>query len=165
MRRFRKTYEVPRKKWEHERMEREAQIIKSYGLKNKREVWKAESILRKYRRQARDLLARPSEQKEKELLGCLQRLGVIGKDATLDSVLELTVENFLERRLQTLVHRRGLASTIDQARQFIVHGHIAIGDRRVTVPGYLVSVDEENEIRYWDGSPLKDELHPLRRKG
>mgnify|MGYP000047010980 CR=1 FL=1 len=84
-------------------------------------------------------------------------------EITLDDVLGLDVRDLLERRLQTIVYRKGLAQTINQARQLIVHRHIAIGDRVVDVPGYLVTVDEEKLVKYAPNSPLNDPNHPIRK--
>ncbi|MDK2782158.1 MAG: small subunit ribosomal protein [Archaeoglobi archaeon] len=169
-RRNRKTYETPRNPWEATRLAEEVELIKEYGLRNKRELWKTQSILRKYRRIARDLqgiistrgLTEEVQREVDAVLSRLKKLGVLEEDSTLNDILSLTVEDFLERRLQTLVYRKGLASTIKQARQFIVHGHIAIGGRRVTVPSYLVTRDEEELIDYYPGSPLASAEHPQR---
>ncbi len=165
----RKTYETPKHPWEAERIKEEWELKKKYGLKNKREIWKAKSILRNFRAQARDLQARlrygdpQAEKEQKQLFGKLIRLGILTEDtATLDAVLSLTVEDILRRRLQTIVYLKGLARTPRQARQFIVHGHISIGGRRVTIPGYLVRKEEEDQIEYHEHSPLANELHPMR---
>jgi small subunit ribosomal protein S4 len=100
---------------------------------------------------------------EKELLARLKKLGIIHETAILDDVLDLTVEDILERRLQTIVFRKGLAKSIYQARQLITHGHIIIGDQRVTVPSYLVTREEEEKIAYAPDSPLANPSHPLRQ--
>ncbi len=44
----------------------------------------------------------------------------------------------LESRLDNVVYRLGIASSRKQARQLVRHGHIAVGDRKVTVPSYRV---------------------------
>jgi small subunit ribosomal protein S4 len=114
-------------------------------------------MLRKKRHNARSLLALPLEkriQREKELLGSLSRLGILSGNAMLDDVLTLGVESFFERRLQTIVWRKGLANTAIQARQFVVHGHVAIDGRRVTAPSYLVSAEEEAKIGYYAGKKM-----------
>ena len=164
----RKKYETPSHPWEAERIKRERELIYKYGLKNKREVWRAETFLRRIREQARRLLARPGEEqaeREKEnLLKRLARLGILPPNSTLDDVLALGVENILGRRLQTLVYIHGLARTPKQARQLIVHGHIAIYGKKVRVPSYLVRKDEEERISYSYSSPLNDEMHPMRPK-
>jgi small subunit ribosomal protein S4 len=164
MRKLRKKYERPVRPWESARIAEESTIIKNYGLKNKKELWIAESQLRKYRREARKLLGKEMKRKEEEILGTLKRKGILKPDAKIDDILSLTVDDFLERRLQTRVFRRGLASTIRQARQFIVHGHIAIDGQKVRVPSYLVSMEEEDKIAYYPSSPIANELHPLRKR-
>ncbi len=154
----RKKWEGPGHPWRKEVLLEEMKLVGEYGLRNKRELWIAKTMIRKFRHQARALLAYPPEvraQAEKALLKRLYKLGLLPENATLDDVLSLTVEDLLERRLQTIVYRKGLARTIHQARQLIVHGHIAIGGRRVTVPGYIVSRDEEDLIDYAPTSPFK----------
>ncbi len=154
----RKKWMSPGHPWRKERLEAELKLLGQYGLRNKREIWIAQTIVRKFRHQARSLLAAPKEvreQAEKALLRRLYNLGLLPENATLDDVLRLTVEDLLERRLQTIVYKKGLARTIYQARQLIVHGHIAIAGRRVTSPGYLVSRSEEDLIDYAPTSPFK----------
>ncbi|WP_456472421.1 30S ribosomal protein S4 [Methanocaldococcus sp.] len=167
-RRYPKKYETPNHPWIKERIEREKELCAKYGLRRKREVWKAETILRKYRRQARRLISDTTEQGAKEakqLFSVLRRYGILRKEnPTLDDVLSLTVEDILERRLQTLVFRKGLARTPRQARQLIVHGHIAVNGRRVTAPSYLVKVEEEDSIGYYKTSPFNNNDHPERAK-
>jgi small subunit ribosomal protein S4 len=168
--RCRKKYEPPSHPWKRERIVEEKKLQYKYGLKNKREIWIAKAILRKIRKQARDLIGRKArgdetaEIQEKRLINRLIKLGLLNEGATLDDVLSLTVEDILERRLQTLVFRKGLARTIWQARQLIVHGHIAIDGKRVTIPSYWVTREEENKIDYAPGSPFRDENHPERKR-
>lgn len=164
----RKKYETPSHPWQEDRIKAENELIKKYGLKNKREVWKAETALRKYRGQARELLAKisggdPQIKKENDqLLMRLTRMNMLHPNSTLDDVLALETESVLSRRLQTLTYLKGLANTPNQARQLITHGHIAIAGRKVTVPSYIVTKDEESEIGYVADSPLNDMLHPAR---
>lgn len=167
----RKKFETPSHPWEQDRIKEENELIKKYGLKNKKEVWKAETRLRKYRQQARGLLASittedPQSKKESEqLLSHLNRMSVLPANANLDDVLILDTENILSRRLQTIVYLKGLASTPKQSRQLINHGHIKVKDRKVTIPGYMVTRDEESEISYTGDSPLNDNMHPARPRG
>jgi len=164
----RKKYETPSHPWQEERIKTENDLRKKYGLKNKREIWKAQTSLRKYRGQARELLAKigsenPQVKKESEqLLTHLTRMNMLPLNSNLDDVLALLTEPILSRRLQTLTYLKGLASTPKQARQLISHGHIAISERKITVPSYLVAKEEENEIGYFADSPLNDVLHPAR---
>jgi small subunit ribosomal protein S4 len=120
-----------------------------YGLKNKRELWKARTELSRVRHQARSLLAlrqEEREQKEPVLMNSLARIGLVKEGATLDDVLNLGINDLLSRRLQTLVQRKFSFKTPYQARQAIVHGHVTIGDRVITVPSYIVNVKEEPTI-------------------
>ena len=157
-----KFYETPNHPYQGERIAEEGDLIGRYGLKNKEEVWRAQSELRNYRREARRLLGRVGEESSEEFIERLQRIGILDADEALDDVLSLDVNDVLERRLQTVVYRKGLANTISQARQFVTHGHIRIGDRRVTTPSYTVEVSEEDDISFDETSPLADELHPER---
>lgn len=151
-RKRRKIYQKPRKAFQKEKITKEREAKEIYGLKNKREYYKAESIIRLKRATARKLLALDLEQRlkrEKELLDSLIRQGILTKKPTLEDVLVLTPEALLERRLQTIVWRKGLANTAKQARQFIVHGHIGINSNKVDKPGYLVKTEEEATIKYY----------------
>lgn len=146
MRRLKKKYQKPKKPWDKSRIEEEKKLMEEYGLRRKKEIWRAEAILRKYRRMARELNARMDKEKEKMLIQKLIRFGILNNGATLDDVLSLSVRDILDRRLQTVVYRKGFANTIKQARQFIVHGHVFIDGRRVVWPSYLVPKDEEDKI-------------------
>jgi len=164
--RQRKKYETPRFPWRTDVLQEELKLLGQYGLRNKRELWRCKTMLSKFRGIARSLIGKPPEERrkmEEELLSRLKRLGIIHESAVLDDVLDLTVEDILERRLQTVVFRKGLAKTIHQARQLITHGHIAIGKRRVTVPSYVVSKEEEELVTYAPDSPLVNPSHPLRQ--
>ncbi|MGC9554352.1 MAG: 30S ribosomal protein S4, partial [Thermoplasmatota archaeon] len=76
----------------------------------------------------------------------------------------LTLDDVLSRRLQTQVYLRGMAYTPKQARQMIIHGHIAVNGRKVRVPAYMVKKNEENAIAIVDTSPLAEDMHPMRPK-
>jgi small subunit ribosomal protein S4 len=155
MKKSRKKFEKPLRPWDKARIEEERKITQDYGLRRKKEIWKTESILRNYRRIARNLAARRDKEKEKILLDKLFRMGLINKGDDLDDVLALTIEKLLERRLQTIVFKKGLAQTPKQARQFIIHGHIAVDDRKVRWPSMLIPLSEENKISLYDKSKIK----------
>jgi len=167
----RKKYETPLHPWKESRIKSERELIKKYGLKNHKEVWKAKTYLGKHREQARELLAKvgttnPQVEKESDqLLLHLTRMGILSMGASLDDVLALEIESVLSRRLQTLVYLKGFSSTPYQARQLICHGHVAVGKRKVTVPSYMVEKDEESQINYTPQSPLNEVSHPARPKG
>ncbi len=164
----RKKYETPSHPWEAERIEREKELVQKYGLKNKKEIWRAETFLRKIRGHARDLFVgageKQTEKEKEELLQRMITLGILPPNSQLDDILALTIEDILARRLQTQVYLHGLSYTAQQARQMIIHGHIAVNGRKVRVPSYMVKKSEEGEIKYVASSPFSDEMHPMRPK-
>jgi len=163
--RRRKKYETPKKPWDMQTLQLELRYLGEYGLRNKRELWRHKTQLSHIRAIARGLLAQPHDVRiraETTLLDKLKRMGLLSESATLDHVLDLTLEDILNRRLQTLVYKLGLAKTIYQARQFIVHGHIMVNSRIVRVPSYIVKAGEESTIHYAPDSPFNDQKHPTR---
>ena len=156
MRYSKKSYEKPLRPWDKTKIEYHKKIKKDYGLRRKKEILRAESILRSYRQHARELAAKKDKQKEEILLTKIRKLGLIGLDASLDDVLALTLENILNRRLQAIIVRKGLAKTPLQARQFIVHGHIALDGNRTRWPSTLISVDDEMKISFYHRSNVKE---------
>ena len=163
-----KNYETPNHPYQGERIADEATLVGRYGLKNKEELWRAQSELRSYRREARRLIGRMQGQREdvsgeaEQFLARLKRLDILGDSDELDDVLGLGVTDVLERRLQTVAYRKGLANSPAQARQFISHGHIAVSGQRETRPSRQVEVREESAVAFHETSPLADDLHPER---
>jgi small subunit ribosomal protein S4 len=143
-------YRRPRNPWRADQLTQELYLVGNYGLRNKRELWRAQTELSNIRKQARTLLAASQEVREREeskLLKSLYRKGLVRDDATLDDILSLTIEDFLSRRLQSMVFKKGFAKSPLHARQLIVHGHVLIGDRVVRIPSYMVSREEEDKIK------------------
>jgi len=146
----RRVWKKPKRPLNYDLMMEELKILGTFGLKTKRELWKANTQLSSVRLQARSLLAlrqEDREQKEPILINSLSKIGLIDSNSTLDDVLNLQVTDLLSRRLQTIVQRKLYFKTPYQARQAIVHGHIMIGERVVTIPSYNVKIDEEPKIR------------------
>ncbi|MFB6292386.1 MAG: 30S ribosomal protein S4 [Candidatus Nanohaloarchaea archaeon] len=146
VKKLKKQYETPNEGWSEERINREDELMEEYGLKNKREVYKAQSQLRALRREARKLVAAENEQERRELIEKANRLGLAKEDAELGDILSLNVTDILNRRLQTAVNRRGYSDTPREARQMVVHGHVYVDGERVTIPSYLVPQEEEKKI-------------------
>ena len=169
-RKQRKKYKGPNHPWQRKRIEEERIIKKEYGLKNKKEIWKASSILRRSNIQAKKLISEKNkgnpqaEIEEKQLIGRLYKLGLLNEDAKLDDVLSLELKDILNRRLQTFVYKKGLCLTPKQARQFIVHGCIFVNGRKISVPSYLVGREEELTITFNPNSSLASDEHPERAK-
>ncbi|MEK6986347.1 MAG: 30S ribosomal protein S4 [Candidatus Thermoplasmatota archaeon] len=167
----RKHSDTPSHPWQGPRIKAENEVKAKYGLKTKTELWTAQTRLREIRGQARQLVGRtrnPDDlQAAKEarlLMTRLQTQGYLGENATLGEVLGIDLERILNRRLQTQVYLKGLARTPGQARQFVSHGCIQIGERRVTVPSYVVRKGEEELIRIDPSKAIADETHPARPK-
>lgn len=164
--RFRKRRTTPRKPWDVKLLEEELRQIGQYGLRSKRELRRTKWVVARYRSAARRLSSLEGdsgERMKKEFLAKLYEEGLIEKGTKIGEVLDLSVEDFLERRLQTVVFKKGLAKTIHQARQLITHGHIAVNGRRVSVPSFTVRRDLENKIAYLEGSPVNNPKHPVRK--
>ena len=145
---LRKSYRRPRRIWNSDQLNSELFIIGSYGLRNKRELWKAQTKVANFRNQARKLLALTLEErqeKESLLLSFLNRLG-LANTSSLDDILNLKIEDILERRLQTIVMRKMSIKSPFQARQVVVHGHVSVGNQKVNLPGYLVKKQDESKI-------------------
>ena len=164
-RKFKSKFSGPGHPWQRARIEEERVVKREYGLKTKSELWKADSKLKSFAQQAKRLIALRTTQAElekKQLLGRLNKLGLLPATAKLDDVLALTVRNLLDRRLQTLVLKKGMARTPTQARQYIVHEHVMIGAKKMSAPSYLVPIAEEGTISFVANSTLNNPEHPER---
>jgi small subunit ribosomal protein S4 len=161
----RKSFETPRHPWRKDQLEEELHLVGEYGLRNKRELRRHETDLSQIRGIARTLLGSEEEKRaglERQYLTSLARQGILPDSATVDNILDLNVKDLMERRLQTIVHRTGLAKSVHQARQFVVHGHISVAGSVVSVPSYIVHRDLEPRIAFHKESPLSNAQHPAR---
>ena len=165
--------QTPTHPWKQARIDEEHDLKERYGLKKvggMREIWREKSALRRHRNQAMKLIGRVDSTeghyaKEKEqLLNSLTKKGLLQTGADVGDVLEINVEHMLSRRFQSVVYYKGLAPSMRAARNLIVHGHICIGDQRMTVPGYHVLKEEEDSLQYSENSPFVDPEHPFRKE-
>lgn len=164
---IRKKYTPPIHPWQRTRIDAERILVKEYGVKNKREIWKMDALLRSFTSQAKKLIIGTTEQallEKQNLIKKLQKYGFLGAEATVDQILGLTLHDIMRRRLQTLVYKKGLAHSTNQARQLIVHKHIIVGKKKVSSPSYLVSLEEEGNIYFAPSSSFAKEDHPERVK-
>ena len=149
---YRKTSKTPRKPFDSQRLINELKIVGAYGLRNKREVWRIQLTLAKLRKAARSLLTLSESDPRRQFEGdaIIRRIVKLGllkeNERKLDYVLGLTTNQFMERRLQTLVAQRKLAYSVHHARVMIRQRHIAIGKQLVNIPSYLVRVSSEQHI-------------------
>jgi small subunit ribosomal protein S4 len=139
-----KKYSRPRKPFDKPRITEENVLREKYGLKSKREIWKADAAIGRIRNRAKTLITKSEEEKSK-FIEKLQKQGF-----NVDSIaasLGLNKEDWLKRRIQTIIVSKKLAATPKQARQLIAHKHVSIGDQIVSVPSYQVSLEEEPHVK------------------
>lgn len=160
-----KKYQTPNHPWKKERIEEESDLTKEYGFANKKEIWKVGSMLLDFKARAKSLISITGEKGNVErqtLIQKLKQLGILKETSTIDEILSLSFRDFADRRLQSLVFRKGFAKSIKQARQFITHEHIKVGGKKINAPGYIVLKEEEDSISFANDSSLKNENHPER---
>jgi small subunit ribosomal protein S4 len=145
-----KRYSRPKRPYDRSRFQKEKILLKSFGLRRKKEIWTAESVIRNFRKRAKEILASSNEKKKVELFSKLNNMGM--KVDKLDDILEIRAETILSRRLQSIVYSKGLARTPREARQMIVHGHVLINGKRVFYPGFIVTTDMESAIALDEGA-------------
>jgi len=162
----RRVWKKPKRPLNYDLKMEELKTLGTFGLKTKRELWKAHTQLSRIRHQARSLLALRQEVREKKepiLMQSLTKVGLVEESSTLDDVLNLQVTDLLSRRLQTVVLKKFSFKTPYQARQAIVHGHIMIGDRIVNVPSYVVGPIEEKQVSLAPNSSLSTLVEQLEK--
>lgn len=150
-RRFHKKYTTPAHMWQGTRIADESKLKKEFGLKNNKEVWRANAFVGTAREQARNLIGKKDQQGEaqrKLLVNRLVKLGIVSKGATISDVLGIKVHDVLGRRLQTIIKDKGIARTPKEARQMIVHGQVKYGGRKHKEPGTLVPIDKADTVAY-----------------
>lgn len=142
----RKKYQGPGHPWQADRISEERELLREYGLKNKKELWRVNSLLRNWRAQARSMISLSDKERaeaQKVLVAKLNQLGLISKDAQLDDVLALGTRDLLERRLQTLLYKKGHSNTVKQARQFITHNKVMVNGKSASSPSMLLKTDDK----------------------
>ena len=157
----RRVWKKPKRPLNYELKMEELKTLGTFGLRTKRELWKAHTELSRVRHQARSLLAlrqEVREEKEPILMKSLARIGLVSPEATLDDVLNLNADDLLSRRLQSIVTKKLGFKTPYQARQAVIHGHIMIGDRKIDIPSYTVKVEEEDGIHFTPESKIPEML-------
>ena len=157
----RRVWKKPKRPLNYELKMEELKTLGTFGLRTKRELWKAHTELSRVRHQARSLLAlrqEVREEKEPILMKSLVRIGLVSPEATLDDVLNLNADDLLSRRLQSIVTKKLGFKTPYQARQAVIHGHIMIGDRKIDIPSYTVKVEEEDGIHFTPESKIPEML-------
>ena len=143
MKRKHKTYSRPKRPFDKSRIDEEAGIKKEFGLKNKKEIWKADAKVKSFREKAKKLIsANPKEQQA--LFDRMEKIGL--KVTTIADVLALDKQDYLKRRLQTIVVKKKLATTVKSARQLITHKKVLVDGNIVSSPSYIVPAKLESKI-------------------
>jgi small subunit ribosomal protein S4 len=143
IKRKRRLFTRPKKLYDKPRIEEENKVVEKYGLKNKREIWKADSKVSMIRKRAK-LLIPKSEEEKRAFFSKLNKMGL--NVNSIADVLALTKENLLDRRLQTVLFKKGMVKSPKQARQLIVHKHVFVDGTSVNAPSFAVSLSLENKI-------------------
>lgn len=167
IKKLRKKYSKPAHPWRATRIQEENAIGKEYGIPRKTEIWKSIAKLESFKNQTKTLSALNTKQAQTEkenLINKLQSYNLLQKGDSADVVLGLTLKDVLNRRLETFVYKKGLAKTMKQARQLIIHRHILIKNKIVSSPSYLVKISEENSIELSPKSSFYSADHPERMK-
>jgi small subunit ribosomal protein S4 len=143
MKRKHKSYSKPRRPFDKSRIDEEAIIKKEFGLKNKKEIWKAEAQIKKMREKAKKLIGK-SEEDQKALFERLNKIGM-GVHSIAD-ILALDKKDYLNRRLQTILFKKEIAQSVKEARQMIVHKKVLVDGKAVNKPSYIVPIELEKKI-------------------
>lgn len=143
MKRKHKNYSRPKRPFDKARIDEEVVIKKEFGLKNKKEIWKADAKIRSMRQKAKKLIT-ASDEEQQALFARLQKIGIMVE--SIADILGLDKTDYLNRRLQTIVTKKGIATTVKTARQMIVHKRILVDGRVVDIPSYIVPVELEDKI-------------------
>ena len=143
IKRKRKLFNRPKKLFDRTRMDEENVLVKRYGLKNKREIWKAKTAVSRLRRRAKSLIGADMTEQQ-VFFNKLTKMGIVVRD--ISDVLALTEENLFERRLQTVLFKKKLANTVKGARQLIVHKNVLVDGNVVNIPSFIVTSDLESKI-------------------
>ena len=138
-----KRYSKPKRPFDKIRIDEEARIRKEFGLKNKKEIWKAEAKVNSIREKAKKLIS-VDPKKQQELFDRLKKIGI--KVNSIADVLSLTKQDYLRRRLQTVLVTKRMATTMKSARQLITHKKVLVNEMVVNSPSYIVPVNLEDKI-------------------
>ncbi len=143
MKRKHKTYSRPKRPFDKARIQEEGEIKKEFGLKNKREIWKADARIKSIREKAKKLIS-ADESEKRAFFERLKKMGF--KVDSISDVLSLDKRDYLKRRLQTVLVNKRMAHTLKGARQLITHKKVLVGENNINSPSYIVQIDLENKI-------------------
>jgi len=143
IKRKKRLFSRPKQRFDRQRIDEEDVLVKKYGLKNKKEIWKAKSAISRFRRRAKELIKEDAEE-QRNFFEKLNKMGIGVAD--IAGVLALTEENLLDRRLQTVLFKKGFANSPRQARQLVTHRNVLVDGNVVNIPSFLITRDLEDNI-------------------
>ncbi len=158
MKRKHKKYSKPKRPFDKGRIDEEAKIIKEFGLKNKKEIWRAEAEIKSIREKAKKLIS-SDPQEQKKLLDNLKKIGL--NVNSISDILSLDKRDFLKRRLQTILVDKKIVTTPKCARQLITHKKVLVNKNIVNIPSYIIPVELENKISL---KPMKKKVKKEEKK-
>merc|ERR1712080_9401 len=147
-----KKHSVPRRPYDKDRFIAEMKLVGDYGLRNKKELWSAQFHCDSLKKKASQLLITNDKDefivRSRALLNFLNKIGIFKSEinfssnsslrSNLEEVLDLTVNDFLERRLQTRVVQLGLAKSVHHARKLITQRKILVNQAVVDKPSFIL---------------------------
>jgi small subunit ribosomal protein S4 len=148
MKRKHKTYSRPKRPFDKVRIQEEAKIKEEFGLKNKKEIWKADAKIKSIREKAKKLISADESEKE-AFFGRLKKIGF--NVNSIGDVLSLDKRDYMKRRLQTIIVNKHMAHTPKSARQLITHKKVLIEGNSINSPSYIVPIDLEDKISIKEG--------------
>ena len=164
------TYKTPKRPFDRTRFDSELKLAGQFGLRCKREIQRVHYTLGHMRRIAKVMLMKDANDQKRQLEGGallrrLHNLGILPPEQNkLEFVLALKLENLLERRLQTVVYRKGFARSIHHARVLIRGKMIKVGKQVVDSPSFMVRVESEPHVQMAENTPLTNSEIMGRRK-
>lgn len=154
MKRKHKRYLKPRRPFDKQRFEEEAELKKNFGLKNKREIWKTEAKIKSIREKAKSLISAGQEEQH-AFFNKLKKIGL--NVSSISDALSLDKGDYMKRRLQTVVGKK-FNVPAKGARQLITHKKILIDGEVTNIPSYIVPADLENKISLKTAKHKKSEI-------
>lgn len=144
IKRKQKKFRRPKRPFDKARIDSENVLRKKFGLKNKKEIWKADAEIKKIRKRAKDLISETGEEREMFFI----KLNKIGLDVkSIEDVLALTSEDWLKRRLQTFLFNKKFANSVRMARQLISHKQVLVDGKIINKPSFIVTIALEKKIK------------------
>lgn len=155
-RRYKKVTNKPKNPFEKKRFESELKTINKYGLKSKVELWKYQLLIAKLKKISGKVLRNEIDydssavvsKKYNLLWFCFKFNLLLESESGLEYVLRVSLEQMLERRIQFLIVRLGMATTCHEARIKLLHKRVMFKTQSIDKPSFLVRKSNEDKIKF-----------------